>query len=95
MPVVTEGVRPIGHHGHHKVAAAVFVGSLILGSALVLAAELTKPARYEYHAGPDPASYLLFDSTPAAQPWPRSIQKPPRTHSNIKQFLLGSKRRTR
>jgi hypothetical protein len=62
MPVVTEGIRPVGHHGHHKVAAAVFVGSLILGSALVLAAELTKPARYEYHAGPDPASYLLFDS---------------------------------
>jgi hypothetical protein len=63
MPVVTEEMRSVRHHGHHKVAAAVFVGSLILGSALVLAAELTKPARYEYHAGPDPASYLLFDSS--------------------------------
>jgi hypothetical protein len=63
MPVVNEGIGPTRHHGHHKVAAALFVGSLILGSALVLSAELTKPARYEYHAGPDPASYLLFDSS--------------------------------
>ncbi len=55
----TMGVRP---HGHHKVAAAVFVGSLILGAALVLAAELTKPLRYEFRPGADPSSYVLFDS---------------------------------
>lgn len=49
-------------HGHHKVAAAIFVGSLILGSALVLAAELTKPVRYEIRPGSDPSNYVLFDS---------------------------------
>jgi hypothetical protein len=49
--------------GHHKIAAAVFVGSLILGSSLILAAELTKPARYEYHAaGADGRSYVVFDN---------------------------------
>jgi hypothetical protein len=53
---VTKGV------GHHKIAAAVFVGSLILGSALVLSAELTKPARYEFHALAEPNSYLIFDT---------------------------------
>jgi hypothetical protein len=49
-------------HGHHKVAAAIFVGSLVLGSALVLAAELTKPPRYEFRTGSDPNSYVLFDA---------------------------------
>jgi hypothetical protein len=49
--------------GHHKIAAAVFVGSLILGSSLILAAELTKPARYEYHAsGANGSTYLVFDN---------------------------------
>jgi hypothetical protein len=48
--------------GHHKIAAAVFVGSLVLGASLILSAELTKPARYEYHAGSDPSSYVIFDS---------------------------------
>jgi hypothetical protein len=48
--------------GHHKIAAALFVGSLILGSALILSAELTKPARYEFHALSEPNSYLIFDN---------------------------------
>ena len=49
------------HHGHHKVAAAIFVASLILGSALVLSAELMKPERYEFHPGTTPNSYLIYD----------------------------------
>jgi hypothetical protein len=48
--------------GHHKIAAAVFVGSLVLGCSLILSAELTKPARYEYHALAQPNSYLIFDT---------------------------------
>jgi hypothetical protein len=51
--------RPL--HGHHHVAAAVFVGSLILGSAMILSAELTKPERYEYHPGPSQNSYTIYD----------------------------------
>jgi hypothetical protein len=51
----------IPRRGHHKIAAAVFVGALIIGCALVLAAELMKPARYEFHAVADQNSYLLFD----------------------------------
>jgi len=51
-----------GKMGHHKIAAALFVGSLILGSALILSAELTKPARYEFHALQDANSYLIFDT---------------------------------
>jgi hypothetical protein len=51
-----------GKMGHHKIAAAVFVGSLILGAALVLSAELIKPARYEFHSLSDPNSYLIFDT---------------------------------
>ena len=47
--------------GHHKIAAAIFVGSLIVGSALVLSAELVKPARYEFHSLTDQNSYLIFD----------------------------------
>jgi len=49
------------NHGHHKIAAAVFVGSLILGSAMVLSAELIKPERYEFHAGTTPTSYIIYD----------------------------------
>lgn len=49
------------HHGHHKIAAAVFVGSLILSSALILSAELVKPERYEFHPGPTPTSYVVYD----------------------------------
>ncbi|HEY2881348.1 MAG TPA: hypothetical protein VGJ15_02920 [Pirellulales bacterium] len=53
----------VSEHGHHKIAAALFVGSLIIGSALVLAAELTKPSRYEYHQWPnDPNGYVIFDN---------------------------------
>jgi hypothetical protein len=48
--------------GHHQVAAAVFVGSMILGAALILSAELTKPARYEYHSLAQPNAYLVFDT---------------------------------
>jgi hypothetical protein len=55
----TSGDRPL--HGHHKIAAAVFVGSLILGSALILSAELMKPERYEFHAGSGPTSYIIYD----------------------------------
>ncbi len=51
--------RPL--HGHHKVAASVFVGSLILGAAMILSAELTKPERYEYHPGATPANYVIYD----------------------------------
>lgn len=48
-------------HGHHKLAAATFVGSLVLSAALILAAELTKPERYEFHASSDPATYIIYD----------------------------------
>lgn len=48
-------------HGHHEIAAALFVGSLILGTALVLAAELMKPERYEFHPGPTATSYVIYD----------------------------------
>ena len=47
--------------GHHKIAAAIFVGSLIVGSALVLSAELVKPARYEFHSLTEQGTYLIFD----------------------------------
>jgi hypothetical protein len=47
--------------GHHKIAAAIFVGLLILGGAVILAAELMKPGRYEFHALAAPDSYVLFD----------------------------------
>jgi hypothetical protein len=51
-------------HGHHKISAAIFVGSLIIGSAMILSAELTKPARYEYHASSAPGAnnYVIFDN---------------------------------
>jgi hypothetical protein len=49
------------NHGHHQVAAAIFVGSLILGAAMVLSAELTKPERYEFHPGASPANYIIYD----------------------------------
>lgn len=48
-------------HGHHKVAAAIFVGSLILGAAMILSAELMKPERYEFHPGATPSSYIIYD----------------------------------
>jgi hypothetical protein len=62
MQTTSNDTLRVKAHGHHKVAAAIFVGSLILGAALVLAAELTKSARYEFRAGPDPSSYVLFDA---------------------------------
>ncbi len=48
-------------HGHHKVAAALFVSSLILGAAMIMSAEIAKPERYEFHAGADATSYILYD----------------------------------
>jgi hypothetical protein len=51
--------RPI--HGHHKVAAAIFVGSLILGAAMVMSAELLKPERYEFHSAANPGQYVIYD----------------------------------
>lgn len=51
--------RPV--HGHHKVAAAIFVGSLIVSAAMILAAELVKPERYEYHPGVDAHTYIIYD----------------------------------
>jgi hypothetical protein len=55
----TQVARP--GHGHHKVAAAVFVGSLILGAAMILSAELMKPERYEFHPGSGPSTYVIYD----------------------------------
>ena len=49
------------HHGHNQVAAALFVGSLILGSAMILSAELMKPERYEFHPGSTPSNYIIYD----------------------------------
>ena len=51
--------RPI--HGHHKVAAAIFVGSLIIGASMILSAELMKPERYEFHAAEAPNQYVIYD----------------------------------
>jgi hypothetical protein len=56
---VTRVDRPL--HGHHKVAAALFVASLILGAAMVLSAELMKPERYEFHPGSAPNTYVIYD----------------------------------
>ncbi len=55
----TQVERPV--HGHHKVAAAIFVGSLILGAAMILSAELMKPERYEFHPGSSPNGYVIYD----------------------------------
>jgi hypothetical protein len=49
-------------HGHHQVAAALFVGALILGGSMILSAELMKPARYEFHSQSEPNSYTIFDT---------------------------------
>jgi hypothetical protein len=56
---LTQVDRPL--HGHHKVAAALFVASLILGAAMVLSAELMKPERYEFHPGSAPNTYVIYD----------------------------------
>jgi hypothetical protein len=50
--------RPV--HGHHKLAAAIFVGSLILGASMILSAELVKPERYEFHPNTD-GNYVIYD----------------------------------
>ena len=55
----THADRPI--HGHHKVAAAIFVASLILSAAMVLSAELVKPERYEFHPGSSATTYIIYD----------------------------------
>jgi hypothetical protein len=52
---------PRSSHGHHKIAAAIFVGSLILGAAMILSAELVKPERFEFHPGSDPSNYVIYD----------------------------------
>jgi hypothetical protein len=46
-------------HGHNQISAAIFVGSLIIGAAMILSAELTKPPRYEYH--PATNDYVIYD----------------------------------
>ena len=51
--------RPV--HGHHKIAAAIFVASLIGSAAMVLSAELIKPERYEHYQSSTPGTYVLFD----------------------------------
>ena len=51
--------RPV--HGHHKLAAAIFVGSLVVSAAMILSAELVKPERYEYHPGMNAESYIIYD----------------------------------
>jgi hypothetical protein len=51
--------RPV--HGHHKISAAIFVGALIVGSAMILSAELMKPERYEFHPGAGPRNYIIYD----------------------------------
>lgn len=51
--------RPL--HGHHKVAASIFVGSLVVGAAMILSAELTKPERYEFQPSGNPATYIIYD----------------------------------
>ena len=56
---ITHVDRPL--HGHHKVAAALFVASLILGAGMVLSAELMKPERYEFHPGSAPNTYIIYD----------------------------------
>ena len=48
-------------HGHHEIAAAIFVGSLLLSTGIVLAAELMKPERYEFHPGSSSTSYVIYD----------------------------------
>jgi hypothetical protein len=49
-------------HGHNQISAALFVGALIIGSAMILSAELTKPARYEYHATGNGNEYVIYDN---------------------------------
>ena len=49
------------NHGHHQIASALFVSSLIIGTAIVVSAELTKPERYEYHPGTSPSTYVIYD----------------------------------
>jgi len=48
-------------HGHNHIAASIFASSLILGAAMVMSAELTKPERYEFHPGATPTSYVIYD----------------------------------
>lgn len=55
----TQVDRPI--HGHHKISAAIFVGSLIVGAAMLLSADLMKPERYEFHPGSGSQNYIIYD----------------------------------
>ena len=61
MQEVTDVTAKRLNHGHHEVAAAIFVGSLILSVAMVLSAELMKPERYEFHPGVNASSYIIYD----------------------------------
>ncbi len=49
------------NHGHHQVASAIFVGSLIVSVGMVLSAELMKPERYEFHPGTSASTYIIYD----------------------------------
>jgi hypothetical protein len=49
------------NHGHHGIAAAIYVGALIVGAAMILSAELLKPARYEFHSDGTHSTYEIFD----------------------------------
>ena len=62
--------RPV--HAHHKLAAAIFVGSLMVGASLILSAELMKPERYEYHPATNADSYIIYDrdtGRATSNPW--------------------------
>ena len=61
MPEVHDVTVRRHPHGHHEVAAAIFVGSLTIGAAMILSAELMKPERYEFHPGATPTSYVIYD----------------------------------
>ena len=54
--------NPPTAHAHHQISAAIFVGSLILGAAMILSAELTKPVRYEYHPTANANEYVIYDN---------------------------------
>jgi hypothetical protein len=70
-------------HGHHKVAASIFVASLIVGASLLLSADLLKPERYEFHAGNSPESYVIYDrETGRATSAPLNAKNPTAAFSN-------------
>jgi hypothetical protein len=60
-PCMESTVIDRARHGHHKVAAAIFVGSLVVSAAMLLSAELLKRERYEYHPGVNANTYVIYD----------------------------------